>query len=179
VSESISAPSSPHVTGTTPQDRENLASSYIPPADFVHSQNPASAQVYLGPESSDVPVPFLYNLDFNGQDFFPLTNNVNPRQSESYGTGRNDHFLPSSSSTGRLSGMEHNVGSYQQWLPEEANTQITPPSLLPYYSSTFPDNSDDIYAEIASFPHLSMMDSDDGTGSAFPFQTFDANNFFM
>lgn len=191
---SESAPSSLHVT--TPQDMEvNLASSYscFPPADFVHSQIPASsAPVYLGSDSehSQVPISFQYDLDdftSQGEDIFSLT------YDPSY------HFLlpsPSRSSStqaGRLS-MEHSVEPYQRWLPVDMNTHnslIPQPSILSYVSNaspTFPGpcNPDNgIYAEIAGSSHLTMTrtvseSANDGTGTTLvPFPTYNANNYCM
>lgn len=178
---SESAPSSPHVT--TPQDTEvNLASSYFPPADFVHSQIPASAPVYPGaePQASHVPVSFQYDLD----DF-------NSSQVEDIFSLRYDpscHFLPPSSSTQARLNMEHTVEPYQQWLPVDSNTRnLIPQPSLSYVSnasSTFPGISDNgiTYAEIAGFSHLTMTTSEsanDGATTLVPFPTYDANSYYM
>lgn len=169
---SESAPSSLNVK--TPQDTVNLASSCIPPADFVYSKIPASTQMYLGAEPSHgVPEPFQYDLP--PEDIFPSTN----QPCQSY-AGRYDpscHFLPSSSSTGSLS-MEHCVEPYQQWLdPKFPNAQyIIPQPILSYASnasSTFPDDLDNIYAGSS---HSMMTSANDGTGTTlpFPFPNYDA-----
>ena len=165
---SESAHSSSNVT--SPQDTENMASSYFPPTNFVQSKNPASTQVYRGAEPSHMS--FQYDLDFNGhpEDFPPLTNNP----SQSY--GRNDpscHFIPPSSSTNEAGSLSTNHGVEPYWFDPNAQ-YYSIPSYVSNASSTFPGNSDnDIYA-IPGSSNFTMTSANDET--TFPFPNYEANN---